>query len=80
MVEYLKRERRPLTRENMAIQPEFLGLWQQEKDILDQNQIELFMPLVSRDHLIGILLIDRKSHPAVITWKITGFWRMSPTG
>jgi diguanylate cyclase (GGDEF)-like protein len=61
VVEYLKRERCPLTRENMAIQPEFLGLWQQEKDILDQNQIELFMPMISRDHLIGILLIDRKT-------------------
>jgi diguanylate cyclase (GGDEF)-like protein len=60
VVEYLGRERHPLTRENMATQPEFLGLWQQEKDILDQNQIELFMPLVSRDHLIGILIMDHK--------------------
>jgi diguanylate cyclase (GGDEF)-like protein/putative nucleotidyltransferase with HDIG domain len=60
VVEFLNRERKPLTRENLAIQPEFLGLWQQEKDILDQNQIELFMPLISRDRLIGILLMDGK--------------------
>jgi diguanylate cyclase (GGDEF)-like protein len=60
IVEYLRRERQPLTRESLTVQPEFLGLWQQEKDILDQNQIELFMPLISRDHLIGILLLDRK--------------------
>jgi diguanylate cyclase (GGDEF)-like protein len=60
VVEYLKRERQPLTRENISIKPEFLGLWQQEKDILDQNQIELFMPLISRDRLIGILIMDHK--------------------
>jgi diguanylate cyclase (GGDEF)-like protein len=60
VVEYLRRERRPLTRESLAIQPEFLGLWQQEKDILSQNQIELFMPLISRDRLIGILIMDSK--------------------
>jgi diguanylate cyclase (GGDEF)-like protein len=60
IVEYLKREKRPLTRENLAIQPEFMGLWQQEKDIIEINEIELFMPLISRDRLIGVLVLDKK--------------------
>jgi diguanylate cyclase (GGDEF)-like protein len=60
VVEYLKRERRPLTRENLGIMPEFLGLWQQEKDVIEINDIELFMPLISRDKLIGVLVLDKK--------------------
>jgi diguanylate cyclase (GGDEF)-like protein/putative nucleotidyltransferase with HDIG domain len=60
IIGYLKREKRPLTREILAIEPEFLGLWQQEKDALDANQIELLMPLISRDRLIGILALDDK--------------------
>ncbi len=60
VVEYLKRERHPLTRDSMAVMPEFLGLWQQEKDIIEKNQIELFIPLISRDRLIGILIMDGK--------------------
>ncbi len=60
IVEYLKRERRPLIRESLAILPEFLGLWQQEKEAIETNGIELFMPLISRDRLIGILVLDKK--------------------
>ena len=60
VIEYLKRERHPLTRESLSIQPEFLGLWQQEKDTIETNHVELFMPLISRDRLIGILALDNK--------------------
>ena len=60
IVEYLRRERIPLTRESLAILPEFLGLWQQEKEIIEDNEVELFMPLISRDRLIGILILDKK--------------------
>ncbi len=57
---YLKRHGAPLTRENIAILPEFMGLWRQEKEILETNQIELFIPLISRYNLIGILILDKK--------------------
>ncbi len=60
VIEYIKRERHPLTRENLAILPEFLGLWQQEKETIDKNGIELFMPLISRERLIGLLIMDKK--------------------
>jgi diguanylate cyclase (GGDEF)-like protein/putative nucleotidyltransferase with HDIG domain len=60
VVEYLKRERRPLTKESLTVLPEFLALWQQEKETIETNGIELFMPLISRDKLIGILVLDNK--------------------
>jgi diguanylate cyclase (GGDEF)-like protein/putative nucleotidyltransferase with HDIG domain len=60
IVDYLKRERHPLIRENLSILPEFLGLWQQEKDVIEKMGIEVFMPLISRERLIGILVLDRK--------------------
>ena len=60
VAEYLKRERRPLTRESLLISPEFLGLWQKEKAEIDNNHLALFMPLISRDSLIGILVLDDK--------------------
>jgi diguanylate cyclase (GGDEF)-like protein len=60
VIEYIKRERHPLTRENLAILPEFLSLWQQEKESIEINGIDLFMPLISRDRLIGLLVLDKK--------------------
>jgi diguanylate cyclase (GGDEF)-like protein/putative nucleotidyltransferase with HDIG domain len=60
IVEYLMRERKPLTSQNLAILPEFLGLWGSEKKGIQSMGIELFIPLVSRDRLIGILVLDRK--------------------
>ncbi|MDD5703485.1 MAG: diguanylate cyclase, partial [Dehalococcoidales bacterium] len=62
IVEYLKREQRSLTRESLALLPDFLGLWQQEKDIIKNSGIELFMPLISRDRLIGIIILDSKKN------------------
>ena len=62
IVEYLKRERRPLTRENLAILPEFLSLWQQEKNLIDSNEIEVLVPLISREKLIGIMILDKKKN------------------
>ncbi len=60
IVEYLKREQKLLTRESLAILPEFRGLWEQEKGEIRANEIELFMPLISRDRLTGILVLDKK--------------------
>jgi len=60
IVEYLGREQKPLTRENLAILPEFRSLWEQEKGEIKSNEIELFVPLISRDRLIGILALDKK--------------------
>jgi len=60
IVEYLRRERKPLTRQNLAVLPEFRSLWEQEKEAIKSSDIELFMPLISRGKLIGILVLDKK--------------------
>ena len=60
IVEYLGREQKPLTREDLAILPEFRSLWEQEKGEIKSNELELFVPLISRDRLIGILALDKK--------------------
>ncbi len=60
IVEYLRRERKLLTKESLAILPEFRGLWEEEKGEIKSNEIDLFVPLISRDRLIGILALDKK--------------------
>jgi diguanylate cyclase (GGDEF)-like protein len=60
IVKYLERERKPLTRENLAILPEFLGLWTDEREDIKSKEIELFMPLISRGNLIAILVLGKK--------------------
>ena len=61
IAEYLGRERKLLTREGLAILPEFRGLWEEEKAEISSHEIELFMPLISRERLIGILVLDKKA-------------------
>ena len=58
---YLIKERKPLTKEHQAILPEFRGLWDEEKSEIDAHEIELFMQLISRERLIGILVLDKKA-------------------
>jgi len=60
VVKYLERERKPLTRENLGILPEFLGLWTLEREDIKSKEIEIFMPLISRDRLIAILVLGKK--------------------
>jgi diguanylate cyclase (GGDEF)-like protein len=61
ITEWLKREKRYLSRENMDILPEFRSLWDQEKEIIKSLNIELLFSLLSRGNLIGILAISRKT-------------------
>lgn len=60
IIKYLEKEQKPLSRENLNILPAFLGLWPQEKEEIDAREITLFIPLISRDHLIAILVLGKK--------------------
>ena len=60
IVEYLNHEQKPLTRENLSILPEFRSLWEQEKEEIRKQEIELFMPLISRERLIAILVLGKR--------------------
>jgi diguanylate cyclase (GGDEF)-like protein len=60
VVQYLGQERRLLTIQNLDILPEFRSLWEQEKETITAAEIELFMPVISRDKLVSILVLSRK--------------------
>jgi len=60
VVKYLERERVPLTKENLTVLPEFLSLWSEEKDEIESKEIEILIPLISRDRLIAILVLGKK--------------------
>jgi diguanylate cyclase (GGDEF)-like protein/putative nucleotidyltransferase with HDIG domain len=60
IVKYLERERVPLTKENLTVLPEFLSLWSEEKDEIESKEIEILIPLISRDRLIAILVLGKK--------------------
>ncbi|MFC2056189.1 diguanylate cyclase [Chloroflexota bacterium] len=60
IVAYLRREKTPLTREGLATLPDFRSLRKQDMGEVRLDEIEMFMPLISRDQLVGILLLVRK--------------------
>jgi diguanylate cyclase (GGDEF)-like protein len=60
IVRYLSRKPRLLTVQSLDIMPEFYSLWEQEKKEIKAAQIELFMPVISRDRLVSILVLSRK--------------------
>ncbi|MBI2829982.1 MAG: diguanylate cyclase [Chloroflexi bacterium] len=60
VVRYLGREQKIVTRENLAILPEFRELWQQEGKKSNLSEVELVAPLISRDRLIGIVVVSKR--------------------
>ncbi len=60
VIRYLEREQKPLTRENLTILPAFLGLWPKEKEEIESKEISMFVPLISRERLIAILVLGNK--------------------
>jgi diguanylate cyclase (GGDEF)-like protein len=60
ILEWLRRERRYLSKANMDILPEFRGLWEVEKDGLRTMEVNLLFPLISRGNLVAILSLGKK--------------------
>jgi diguanylate cyclase (GGDEF)-like protein len=60
VIRYLEREQKTLTRENLTILPAFLGLWPREKEDIESKEISMFVPLISRERLIAILVLGPK--------------------
>ncbi|GAI19689.1 unnamed protein product, partial [marine sediment metagenome] len=61
IVEHLRREKKLLTRESSATLPDFSSLWEQDAGEIKLDEVELFMPLISRDRLIGILVLGESN-------------------
>jgi diguanylate cyclase (GGDEF)-like protein len=60
VVQYLAQQRRMLTLQNLDILPEFRSLWEKEKEEITSADIELFLPVISRDKLVSILVLSGK--------------------
>ena len=48
----------------VALEPQFAGLWAEERQGLAQAQIELFVPLLVAEELVGILMLGPKRSEA----------------
>jgi diguanylate cyclase (GGDEF)-like protein len=60
IIRYLEKEKSLLPKESLAVLPAFLGLWPQEREEIEAKGISVFMPLISRDRLIAILVLGKK--------------------
>jgi diguanylate cyclase (GGDEF)-like protein/putative nucleotidyltransferase with HDIG domain len=60
IVKYLEKEKKYLSKENLAVLPAFLNLWPQEREEIESKDISMFVPLISRDRLIAILVLGEK--------------------
>ncbi|MBC8275953.1 MAG: hypothetical protein H8E40_13425, partial [Chloroflexi bacterium] len=60
VLEWLKRENRYLSRENLDTLPEFRGLWGEEREELEAFDIQLLFPVTSRGHLVSVLALSKK--------------------
>ena len=60
IVLWLQRSERSLRAQDLDMQPQFRSLWGREKEWLKQLGAELFIPLLVKDALVGILAVGRK--------------------
>ncbi len=61
VIEWLKHGHRYLTEERLSITPEFRSLWAEERVVFEKLEMELSFPVISRDSLVGVLILGRKN-------------------
>ena len=60
VVRWLTKYKQPLTRHDLDVLPQFKALWAQEREDLSRIEAELFIPLLVRGELVGILILGPK--------------------
>lgn len=60
LVLWLARNGKILTKDEISILPELKSLWERERRDLEKLGAELFLPLRSKDNLVGIITLGRK--------------------
>jgi len=58
VVQWLRLSEQPLHSRELDLLPQFRSLWHEEKEALRQLDAELFVPLLSKDGLVGILAVS----------------------
>ncbi|MCK4418876.1 GAF domain-containing protein [Candidatus Aerophobetes bacterium] len=57
---YMIKKREILTRDDIDIIPQLKGLWESKIRELEMLEAELFIPLITKDNLIGIIILGKK--------------------
>jgi HD-GYP domain-containing protein (c-di-GMP phosphodiesterase class II) len=57
---WMSRENKALTREDISMIPTFKSLWGDEKEVLEKFKAELFIPLITKGDLVGLLVLGQK--------------------
>ena len=60
IVFWLKRERTLLPERDINIHPEFKSIWQEERDRIQLAGIQVFVPLIHMDELVGVLAVSER--------------------
>ena len=60
LLEWLVKNNSYLPRETLDIAPEFKGLWNEERESIKRLDIQLFLPIVSRGRIIGLMTLGEK--------------------
>jgi len=60
VVSWLVQSKKPLTRNDLEMNPIFKSLWGLEKQKLDRFQAEIFIPVSFKENLVGILILGQK--------------------
>ncbi len=61
IIKYLEKQKSILTRDSLEIQPVFMSMWPQERDDIMTRDIRLFVPMISREKLIAILILGERT-------------------
>ena len=60
IITLLSRRNQPLLNRDLPFEPIYKSIWKEEKEELEKFNAEIFLPLNSRDELIGVLVFSNK--------------------
>ena len=62
IIQWLQKSKTYLPKERLDIAPEFKSLWKEELESIAQLNIQMFMPVISRNNVIGLLALGEKQN------------------
>ncbi|MCX6002640.1 MAG: diguanylate cyclase [Chloroflexi bacterium] len=62
IIQWLQKTKTYLPRDRLDISPEFKSLWKEELESIAQLNIQMFLPVISRNNIIGLLALGEKQH------------------
>jgi len=62
IIRWLQKSRTYLPKEKLDIAPEFRSLWKEELESIAQLNIQMFVPMISRNSVIGLLALGEKQN------------------